>query len=85
MATTFVPKCTTCSTGAKLMRCPCALVWYCSKQHQREDWKQHKRHHEAAMAGVFFGPTTDPVVAGAIEAHNRRLDARDARKAKASP
>lgn len=29
--------------GVKLMRCPCKRVYYCSKDHQRHHWADHKR------------------------------------------
>jgi hypothetical protein len=34
----------TCLEKAPL-KCPCSLVAYCSKEHQREDWKRHKSEH----------------------------------------
>ncbi|XP_065339423.1 prolyl hydroxylase EGLN3 isoform X1 [Cloeon dipterum] len=36
--------CELCGSREKLLRCSrCRKVWYCSKEHQREHWKKHKR------------------------------------------
>jgi len=36
-------RCNVCGRTSELMRCKgCAAVWYCSAEHQRQDWPQHK-------------------------------------------
>lgn len=35
--------CAVCNSGDNLLRCArCKLVYYCSKKHQKKDWKKHK-------------------------------------------
>lgn len=36
-------KCVVCNKSDKLLRCSqCKIVFYCTKEHQRRDWKRHK-------------------------------------------
>lgn len=47
------------SAGEKLARCAgCRNVWYCSVEHQRADWKEHKKvcHRSSASAAVSSAP-----------------------------
>lgn len=56
--------CVVCNKTDKLLRCSrCKVVFYCTKEHQRRDWKRHKefctKHpaHSAATDQETFSPT----------------------------
>ena len=39
----FIWKCQLCQTKQNLKKCSvCRSVWYCSREHQVEDWRRHK-------------------------------------------
>jgi hypoxia-inducible factor (prolyl hydroxylase) len=48
--------CVVCNKSEKLLRCSrCKVAFYCTKEHQRRDWKRHREFcatHPARVASV---------------------------------
>jgi hypothetical protein len=45
-------------------RCPCLTARYCSKEHQRSDWKSHRALCERARATAKEGNSTPSGIVG---------------------
>ena len=48
-AVSALMECSQCKSIIDLEKCPCNLVYYCSKECQRKHWKVHKAIHKKAM------------------------------------
>jgi hypothetical protein len=46
--------CAVCQGLAKLRCSACKNVWYCGKEHQKEDWKIHKAKCEFFSNDIIF-------------------------------
>ena len=49
---TAIPECASCGDRSVQHKCPCKLVYYCSKECQSKDWKTHKSIHKKAMQNI---------------------------------
>lgn len=70
-------RCNLCGTVKDLKRCArCTQVFYCSKEHQTEDWKQHKKVCKKFTAMQRSTAKSQPVqsydVIGSLPSHGKQ-------------
>ncbi|KAM8814274.1 egl nine homolog 1 isoform 2-T2 [Rhynchonycteris naso] len=74
--------CELCGKMENLLRCSrCRSSFYCSKEHQRQDWKNHKLVCQSGEGAPGPGPHPQPGPAPAVAPPPRAAGAREARKA----
>jgi hypothetical protein len=57
--------CSVCSKAASY-RCVCKSVYYCGKEHQKQDWKNHKGNCVQKRETVLQGSDDRSIVIGLI-------------------
>ncbi|XP_066092210.1 egl nine homolog 1 isoform X1 [Saccopteryx bilineata] len=74
--------CELCGKMENLLRCSrCRSSFYCSKEHQRQDWKKHKLVCQSGEGAPGPGPHPQPGPTPATAPPPRASAAREARKA----
>lgn len=68
--------CAVCDKIDKLSRCSrCKVVFYCTKEHQRRDWKRHREfcatHPAAAAVAAATAAAKEPLSSSATESFDR--------------